>query len=161
MVSIDPRALAGWAALVIAGLLLLVFLYRRRLFILLWTVGWAVTGVSMLLASREYGPHVLGWMVYGLSQFLGIVAALMFVLSADAYRTRPRFRRNYVFILVPMMLWFALAPMLLQATPVFAPGPPDDCRRAGGGRCRPSAAAAPGEDARGRRHRGRRCSRWR
>ena len=34
-----PRALAGWAALVIAGLLLLVFLYRRRLFILLWTGG--------------------------------------------------------------------------------------------------------------------------
>ena len=120
--SIGPRALAGWAALVISGLLLLVFLYRRRLFILLWTGGWAVTGLSMLLASREYAPEALGWLVYGLSQFLGIVAALMFVLSADAYRTHPRFRRNYVFILVPMMLWFALAPMLLQATPVFAPG---------------------------------------
>ena len=122
MVPIGPRALAGWAALVISGLLLLVFLYRRRLFILLWTGGWAVTGLSMLLASREYAPEALGWLVYGLSQFLGIVAALMFVLSADAYRTHPRFRRNYVFILVPMMLWFALAPMLLQATPVFAPG---------------------------------------
>ena len=122
MVTIGPRALAGGAALVISGLLLLVFLYRRRLFILLWTGGWAVTGLSMLLASREYAPEALGWLVYGLSQFLGIVAALMFVLSADAYRTRPRFRRNYVFILVPMMLWFALAPMLLQATPVFAPG---------------------------------------
>jgi diguanylate cyclase (GGDEF)-like protein len=122
MVSIGPRAIAGWAALVISGLLLLVFLYRRRLFILLWTVGWAVTGVSMLLASREYAPDVLGWLIYGLSQFLGIVAALLFVLSADAYRTQPRFRRNYAFILVPMMLWFTLAPIILQATPVFAPG---------------------------------------
>ncbi len=122
VVSIGPRVLAGWAAFVISGLLLLVFLYRRRLFILLWTVGWAVTGLSMLLASREYAPDTLGWLVYGLSQFLGIVSALLFVLSADAYRTRPRFRREYGLVLVPMMLWFALAPMVLQATAVFAPG---------------------------------------
>jgi diguanylate cyclase (GGDEF)-like protein len=122
VVSIGPRSIAGSAALVISGLLFLVFLYRRRLFILLWTIGWAVTGVSMLLASHEYAPEILGWLVYGLTQFLGIVAALLFVISADAYRTHPRFRRDYVFILVPMMLWFALAPMILHATPVFVPG---------------------------------------
>ena len=34
VVSIGPRVVAGWAALVISGLLLLVFLYRRRLFIM-------------------------------------------------------------------------------------------------------------------------------
>jgi diguanylate cyclase (GGDEF)-like protein len=122
VVAVGPRAVAGYAALVISGLLLLVFLYRRRLFILLWTIGWGVTGLSMLLASREYSPESLGWLVYGISQFLGIVAALLFVVSADAYRTHPRFRRDYVLILVPMMLWFALSPMILHATPVFAPG---------------------------------------
>ena len=122
VVSIGPRALAGWAALVISGLLLLVFLYRRRLFIMLWTLGWGVTGLSMLLASRAYATETLGWLVYGLSQFLGIVSALLFVLSADAYRTRPRFRREYVLILVPLMLWFTLAPLILQAAAVFAPG---------------------------------------
>jgi diguanylate cyclase (GGDEF)-like protein len=122
VVSIGPRVLAGWAAIVISGLLLLVFLYRRRFFIVLWTIGWALTGLSMLLASREYAPEALRWLVYGLSQFLGIVSALLFVLSADAYRTRPRFRREYVLVLVPMMLWFALAPIALQATAVFAPG---------------------------------------
>jgi diguanylate cyclase (GGDEF)-like protein len=122
VISIGPRVLAGWATLVISGLLLLVFLYRRRLFIMLWTAGWAVTSFSMLLASREYGSETLRWFVYGLSQFLGIVSALLFVLSADAYRTRPRFRREYILILVPMMLWFTLAPIALQAAAVFAPG---------------------------------------
>jgi diguanylate cyclase (GGDEF)-like protein len=122
VIAIGPRVLAGWAAVVISGLLLLLFLYRRRFFIMLWTAGWAVTGLSMLLASREYGHDTLRWLVYGLSQFLGIVSALLFVLSADAYRTRPRFRREYVLILVPMMLWFALAPIILQAAAVFAPG---------------------------------------
>ena len=48
--------------------------------------------------------------------------ALLFVLSADAYRTRPRFRREYVLVLVPVLLWFALAPLVLQAAAVFAPG---------------------------------------
>jgi len=51
-----------------------------------------------------------------------VIAALIFVLSADAYRSPLRFRREYVFVLVPVLLWFALAPMVLQATPVFAPG---------------------------------------
>jgi diguanylate cyclase (GGDEF)-like protein len=121
-VAIGPREMAGWAALVISGLLLQVYLYRRRLFILFWTGGWAVTGISMLMASREYAPAKLGWLIYGFSQFFGIVAALLFVLSADAYRTRPRFRLEYVYILVPMMLWFGLAPTMLQAAPVFTPG---------------------------------------
>ena len=122
VVLIRPRVLAGWAALVISGLLLLVFLYRRRLFIMLWTLGWGVTGLSMLLASRVYATETLGWLVYGLSQFLGIVSALLFVLSADAYRTRPRFRRRYVLILVPLNAWSTLAPLILQAAAVFAPG---------------------------------------
>jgi len=122
VLEIGPRALAGSAALVISGLMLLVFIYRPRQFIALWTAGWGVTGLSLLLASREYSPPMLGWLVYGVSQFLGVIAALLFVFSADAFRNRPRFRREYVLVLVPLMLWFALAPMLLQATPVFAPG---------------------------------------
>ena len=122
VLTIGPRALAGWAALVISGLMLLVFIYRPRQFIALWTTGWALTGLSLFLASAEYRPPMLGWMLYGVSQFLGVIAALVFVLSADAYRSPLRFRREYVLVLVPVLLWFALAPMVLEATPVFAPG---------------------------------------
>src|SRR3982751_1990515 len=88
VLTIAPRALAGSAALVISGLMLLVFLYRRGQFIALWTAGWAVTGLSLFLASGEYSPPMLGWMLYGVSQFLGVLAALIFVISADAYRSR-------------------------------------------------------------------------
>jgi diguanylate cyclase (GGDEF)-like protein len=122
VLEIGPRDLAGAAALVISTLMLLVFLYRPRQFIALWTAGWAVTGLSLLLAGRDYGPAKLGWLLYGLSQFLGIIAALLFVISADAFRNHPRFRREYVLVLVPVLLWFTLAPMLLQAAAVFAPG---------------------------------------
>ena len=43
------------------------------------------------------------------------------MLAADAYRN-PRFRRDYVATLVPVLLWFALAPVFLGYPSVFAPG---------------------------------------
>lgn len=57
-----------------------------------------------------------------MSQFLGIVAGLVFVISADAYRTRPRLRRGYAVLLLPVLLWFTLAPLALGRTSVHGPG---------------------------------------
>ena len=59
---------------------------------------------------------------YGVSQFLGILSALFFVISADAYPARPRVRRGYALVLLAVLFWFALAPMALGAWTVFAPG---------------------------------------
>ena len=61
-------------------------------------------------------------MSYGVSQFLGILSALFFVISADAYPARPRVRRGYALVLLAVLFWFALAPMALGAWTVFAPG---------------------------------------
>jgi diguanylate cyclase (GGDEF)-like protein len=60
--------------------------------------------------------------IYGLSQFVGILSALVFVVSADAYRTRPQIPRHYVHVLLPILIWFALAPIPLGAHVVHAPG---------------------------------------
>ncbi|HXG53774.1 MAG TPA: hypothetical protein VNJ03_00195, partial [Vicinamibacterales bacterium] len=119
---INPRALAGFAALLVAGLLLLLYFYRRRVYILYWCGGWALTAASMLVAAAQYSRLQLGWMAYGLSQFLGIVAALVFVVSADAYRSTPRLRRAYALVVMPLLIWFALAPVALGPAAVFAPG---------------------------------------
>ena len=61
-------------------------------------------------------------MSYGVSQFLGILSALFFVISADAYPTRPRVRRGYALVLLAVLFWFALAPLALGTWAVFAPG---------------------------------------
>ena len=58
---------------------------------------------------------------YGVSQFLGIVSALFFVISSDAYPARPRVRRGYALVLMAVLFWFALAPMALDWWTVFAP----------------------------------------
>jgi diguanylate cyclase (GGDEF)-like protein len=120
--QVNPRVLAGIGALVVAGMLLLLFFYRRRLYILFWVAGWLVTSSSMFAASRQFDNVKASWLAYGVAQFLGIVSTLFFVIGADAYRTRPRLQRGYAIILLPILLWFALAPLALGPSAVFAPG---------------------------------------
>lgn len=120
--AIQPRLLTGVAALIVTGLLLLLYFYRRRLYILYWIAGWLITAASTLLTAYPYRSHLLGWFAYGMSQFLGIISALVFVVSADAYRTRPVLRRGYGLVLLPVLIWFAMAPLALGPLSVFAPG---------------------------------------
>ena len=121
-VSVDPRALAGVTASVMTAVLLLLYFYRRRAYILFWCAGWALTAVSMSVAARPFGVRQAADLAYGVSQFLGIVSGLLFVLSADAYRSRPQFRRQHGLVLLPALLWFVLAPLALGFRSVFAPG---------------------------------------
>lgn len=121
-VWINPWTIAGQGALVVTGLLLLLFVYRRRLYILFWTAGWCLLAGSMLLAARTPDSYFSEMLSYGVSQFLGLLSALFFVISADAYPARPRIRRGYALVLVGVLLWFALAPMALGRWSVFAPG---------------------------------------
>jgi diguanylate cyclase (GGDEF)-like protein len=114
---------AGSGSLAVTGLLLLLFFYRRRLYILFWTGGWFFVSASMFIAASgmqpDDGPSEM-W--YGVSQFLGILSALFFVISADAYPARPRVRRGYALVLLAVLFWFALAPPALGTWAVFAPG---------------------------------------
>jgi diguanylate cyclase (GGDEF)-like protein len=114
---------AGSGALVVTGLLLLLFFYRRRLYILFWTGGWLLVSARMFLAAPPLDrSDKLSLMSFGVSQFLGILSALFFVISADAYPARPRVRRGYALVLLAVLFWFALAPMALDDWAVFAPG---------------------------------------
>ncbi len=121
--AIQPRLLAAIAALIVTGLLLLLYVHRRRLYIVYWMAGWMIAAAANFLAAFTYPTVLLGYFSYGLSQFLGIISALVFVLSAEAYRTTPRLRRGYVFVLLPILLWFALAPLTRLGPPAaFAAG---------------------------------------
>ena len=118
----DARTLGGIATLILGAVLCLLYVYRRRTYILCWVAGWALTGVAMLLAGHRFGSEQGMNAAYGLSQFLSIVGALAFVLGADAYQTRLRLGRNYALLLLPVLIWFALAPVALKAPAAFGPG---------------------------------------
>lgn len=119
---VQPRVLSGVASLLVTALLLLLYFYRRRLYILYWIAGWLISAASTFLTAFHYQHEEGGLLAFGVSQFLGIISALVFVVSADAYRTQPRLRRAHAVGLLPVLLWFALAPLALGTQAVFAPG---------------------------------------
>lgn len=120
--AIDARTLAGIATLLVAGILSLLYIYRRRAYILCWVAGWTLTGLSLLLSARQFSGDKSAAAAYGVSQFIAIVGALVFVLGADAYRAPLRLRRSYAFVLLPLLIWFALAPIPLGTAAAFGPG---------------------------------------
>jgi diguanylate cyclase (GGDEF)-like protein len=119
---VNPRALAGAAELVLALLLLVLFAYRRRTYVLAWSAGWALTAASMLALARPYASAHAGRAIVGLSQLLAILAALAFVVSADSYRQRPRIARIHLLVLMPLAIWFVMAPLALGVRSVVVPG---------------------------------------
>ncbi len=81
-----------------------------------------VTACSMLLAAHRFASEKASDAAYGISQFLAVVGALGFVVAADAYRARPRVVRSYAIVLLPVFMWFALAPLVLHRGAAFGPG---------------------------------------
>jgi diguanylate cyclase (GGDEF)-like protein len=120
--GLNPRVLLGATALLVTGLLFLLYFYRPRLYIRYWILGWLFAASAPFLIAHRYATTAANNAVYGLSQFAGILSALVFVISADAYRTKPRLPRGYVIVLLPILIWFALAPVAMEPAAVHAPG---------------------------------------
>jgi diguanylate cyclase (GGDEF)-like protein len=118
----NARLIAGVGACLVIAFLLLVYSRRRRLYVLYWIAGWAFLAASMFLAAGRFDPLKLGFLIYGLSQFCSVAAAISFVMGADAYDARPRLPHWYVRSLLLMFIWFSLAPVSLGPLAVFASG---------------------------------------
>src|SRR4051812_5431508 len=101
---------------------LLVYFYRRRMFILWWMGAWFLLAGSMLPVARSYTNAALGGMAYGLSQFLGVLSSLAFVVAADAYRQKPHLKRAYGLMLLPVAIYFVFLPVALGAAIVLSLG---------------------------------------
>jgi len=119
---INPRLLIGVETAVIATLLLLLYIYRRQPYILWWMWGWVLLSAGALLSAESFQTTKLDAMVFGIAQFFRLLAGLLFVVAADAYRQPPRLRRLYGILLLPVAIWFTLAPAALGSTAIFAPG---------------------------------------
>jgi diguanylate cyclase (GGDEF)-like protein len=119
---LNPRVLAGTTSLVVATLLFLLYFYRRRPFILYWIAGWVLLAASLFLALLHIGIPQVDAMAFGISQFLALIGSLAFVVAADAYHHRPHLQRSYALMLLPVAIWFSLAPVPEPVWTVFAPG---------------------------------------
>ena len=119
---VNPRLLASAETFVIATLLLLLYAYRHKLYILWWIWGWCAMSAAFFLTAHSWGSSQLEAMAYGAGQFLRIVAGLTFVIAADAYRRAPHLKHGYALLLLPVAIWFGLAPAALGTRSVFSLG---------------------------------------
>ena len=120
--ALNPHLLAGSTALVVALLLLLVYFYRRRPFIAWGMAAWVLLATSMMIVAWPYGGRQLDGLAYGVSQFLGLLSSLTFVVAADAYRQRPRFRRGYGLVLLAVAIFLIFLPVAFESDSVRAVG---------------------------------------
>jgi len=119
---VNPRGAAAFGAFILGTLLVGLFTYRRRTYILQWASGWMLIASSLALLAREWPVLALGRAMVGASQLLLLCSGLAFVLSADGLRQKPRFKTRYTWYFLPLALWFLLSPMALGVRVVLAPG---------------------------------------
>jgi uncharacterized membrane protein len=77
---------AAFGAAIVCALLLLQYAHRRRPFILLWAAGWLLIAPAMLLQAHHYSTAWIAESASGLSEFLAICTATLYLSSADVFR---------------------------------------------------------------------------
>lgn len=122
-IVIHPRVYAAYAAVLGAGLLACLYLYRRREFILYWLAGWLLVGGS--LSARAFDPagHPYGFIITeGLGGLMAVCSAGLFLLAPDAMNRQQFSRRRTVVALGAFIAWFVMAPLILSRPVVTASG---------------------------------------
>ena len=66
----SPFEFAALGAGLLACLLLLLFIYHRKSYILHWTCSWTLLSTSLLLTSRSFGDDLAARLMLGLAQVL-------------------------------------------------------------------------------------------
>ena len=118
----SPPGIAAYGSIAIAALLLLLFVYRRHRYILQWMFSWVLRAVSLFAVSIEYASESIRLGMLGFSHFLSIASALLLVMSADTYRRRSSIRGKYALGMLPLLIWFTLAPLGVGPRAVVVPG---------------------------------------
>ena len=118
----SPQRMASYGSVVIAVLLLLLYVYRGHLYILQWTISWLLRAASLFAVSVSYDSASVALGMLGLSHFFSIAAALLLIMSVDTYRQRPSINPKYALGLLPLFIWFALAPLAVGRAAVVVPG---------------------------------------
>ena len=115
--AIQPRLLAAIAALIVTGLLLLLYVHRRRLYIVYWMAGWMIAAAANFLAAFTY-PTVL----------LGVLFVRTLSVSRHHQRARLRAERrglpHNAAAAAGLRVRAGADPALVRAGTVDAAGPP-------------------------------------
>ena len=119
---IEPRLLASYGAMVAAGLLCVLYVYRGRAFIVYWILSWLLIAGSLLLESRGYADVRLGAVMLGLAQLFSAWSAGLLWLGAQAFPDAPLQWNFPVRVAAVSAVWFVAAPLVVPLRVILVSG---------------------------------------
>jgi diguanylate cyclase (GGDEF)-like protein len=119
---IEPRLLASYGAMVAAGLLCVLYLYRGRAFIVYWILSWALLAGSLVLESRGYEDVRLGAVMLGTAHLFKAWSAGLLWLGAHAFPDAPLRWNLPVRVAALSAVWFVAAPLLVPLRAILVTG---------------------------------------
>lgn len=111
---VRPRGVGAIGALILAATLLLLYAYRRRSYILYWSLGWAFSAAFLGLMSRGYATGGQARAAVALAHLFTLGTAALFLLGADRLRGRNAVKRRHVggaFLI--LLAWYIVGPPLV------------------------------------------------
>jgi diguanylate cyclase (GGDEF)-like protein len=121
-VTIQPRLLSAYAALVAAAMLGVLYLYRGRAFIVYWIGGWLLVAAAFALVSRSYADATLGRALTGLALLLGVWSAGLVLLAALAFPQNALRWSHTARLVAGSAVWFLVTPFVLPFVILVASG---------------------------------------
>ncbi len=120
--TIRPRMFAAYGALIASAMLITLYLYRGRAFIVYWVGSWLLTSASLTLLAQGYADLRLGSVMLGLAQLLGIWSAGLTLLAAEAFADSPLRWNVPLKVVAATAVWFLVVPFVLPLTVVLSTG---------------------------------------
>ena len=121
--TISPGMFAAYGALVAAAVLMILYLYRARAFVVYWIGSWLLIAGSMILLARGYDDVRLGSVVLGIAQLLGVWSAGLMVLAAEAFPDDPLNWTSPLKVAAATAVWFLAGPFVLPLGVMLSTGP--------------------------------------
>jgi diguanylate cyclase (GGDEF)-like protein len=120
--ALDALALGSYGALLAAGLLCVLYVYRGRAFIVYWIVGWLLLAARLALGTRATPDLTLAAVAAGLAQLLAAWSAGLLLLAAYAFPDAPLRWTTPLRVAAGSAAWFLAAPFLLPVRAVLWTG---------------------------------------
>jgi diguanylate cyclase (GGDEF)-like protein len=121
-IAIHPRIFVAYGALVAAGMLTLLYVYRGRPFILYWIGSWLmVAGAVGLVASGNASPTI-ATLATGFAMLLGVGASALTLMAARAFPQNAMAWRTAIRAGVLPAAWFLVSALAFPVMVSVATG---------------------------------------
>jgi len=118
----DPARFGAFGAMVVTALITLLYVFRRRIYILQWACGWVLLTGALAAAGRTDQGVTADLLLLGLSRFLSLTSILVIASSALTFQNRRWLDRRYLFGVAPLLVWCVASPLVFEPKMALLPG---------------------------------------